>query len=417
MKPIKPSRRIRVLHIVGGMNRGGVETWLMHVLRHIDRERFQMDFMVHTAEACSYDNQVRAFGSRILPCLHPNRPWRYAKSFLRTVAAYGPYDIVHSHVHHYSGYTLLLAQRAGIPIRIAHSHNDASPQDISPSPLRRIYLTTTDHFIRRYATIGLAASGKAAEALFGRECRSSSFCRLLYYGIDLAPFRSQADPSVRAALQLPPDAFVIGHVGRFDEQKNHRFLLEIFRQVADADPRARLMLIGDGALRPAIEQRVAELGLTRRVVFTGVRADVPRLLLNALDLFVMPSLYEGLGLVCIEAQAAGLRCLFASTIPDEADTVPQLVTRLQLSQPASAWARVVIDTRNQARRISQAEALALVEKSPFDIRRSVAELTGLYQAATSPSPTRAGDFHRNTADISTQPAVDKPLHSGVPKTL
>jgi hypothetical protein len=134
-------------------------------------------------------------------------------------------------------------------------------------------------------------------------------------------------------------------------------------------------------------------------------------------LFVMPSLYEGLGLVCIEAQAAGLRCLFASTIPDEADTVPQLVTRLQLSQPASAWARVVIDTRNQAQRISQAEALALVEKSPFDIRRSVAELTGLYQAATSPSPTRAGDFHRNTADISTQPAVDKPLHSGVPKTL
>ena len=247
MKPIESTRRIRVLHIVGGMNRGGVETWLMHVLRHIDRERFQMDFMVHTAKPCSYDNEVRALGGRILPCLHPNRPWRYARNFRRIVAAYGPYDIVHSHVHHYSGYTLRLAQRAGIPIRIAHSHNDASPQDISPSPLRWIYLTTTKRFIRRYATIGLAASGKAAEALFGREWQRSSFCRLLYYGIDLAPFRAKADPSVRAALQLSPDAFVIGHVGRFDEQKNHRFLLEIFRHVADADPRTRLMLIGDGA--------------------------------------------------------------------------------------------------------------------------------------------------------------------------
>jgi glycosyltransferase involved in cell wall biosynthesis len=417
MKPTESTRRIRVLHIVGGMNRGGVETWLMHVLRHIDRERFQMDFMVHTAEPCSYDNEVRALGSRILPCLHPNRPWHYARNFRRTVAAYGPYDIVHSHVHHYSGYTLRLAQRAGIPIRIAHSHNDASPQDISPSPLRWIYLTTTERFIRRYATIGLAASGKAAEALFGREWQRSSFCRLLYYGIDLAPFRAKADPSVRAALQLPPDAFVIGHVGRFDEQKNHRFLLEIFRHVADADPRTRLMLTGDGALRPAIEQRVAELGLTGRVVFTGIRGDVPRLLLNALDLFVMPSLYEGLGLVCLEAQAAGVRCLFATTIPDEADTVPQLVTRLQLSQPASTWARVVLDTRDQARRISQAEALALVEKSPFDIRRSAAELARLYQTATAPSPTRSGDFRRNTGDPSIQHAVDMPLHSGVSKAL
>ena len=382
MKPIESTRRIRVLHIVGGMNRGGVETWLMHVLRHIDRERFQMDFMVHTTEPCSYDSEVHALGSRILPCLHPNRPWHYARNFRRIVAAYGPYDIVHSHVHHYSGYTLCLAHRAGIPIRIAHSHNDASPKDISPSPLRWIYLTTTERFIRRYATIGLAASGKAAEALFGREWQRSSFCRLLYYGIDLAPFRVQADPSVRAALQLPPDAFVIGHVGRFDEQKNHRFLLEIFRHVADADRRVRLMLIGDGALRPAIERRVTELGLEKRVVLTGIRADVPRLLLNALDLFVMPSLHEGLGLVCLEAQAAGLQCLFANTIPDEADVVPQLVTRLQLSQSASAWARVVLDTRDHVRRISQPEALVLMEKSPFDIRRSAAELARLYRNAT-----------------------------------
>jgi glycosyltransferase involved in cell wall biosynthesis len=342
-----------------------------------------MDFLVHTAEPCPYDNEIRALGSRILPCLRPQRPWSYARNFRRILAAYGPYQIVHSHVHHYSGYTLRLAQRAGTPIRIAHSHNDVCLQDASPGPLRWIYLTTAKRLIRRFGTIGLAASGKAAEALFGREWQRSLFCRLLYYGIDLAPFRVHADPSVRAILQFSQDAFVIGHVGRFDEQKNHRFLLEVFRNVADADSRARLLLIGDGPLRPAIERRVAELGLAERVVFAGLRADVPRLLLGAVDVFVIPSLYEGLGLVCLEAQAAGLPCVIADTIPAEADVVPQLVTRLRLSQPASSWARVIFARGKETPPITQDEALAAMEASPFNIRTAVAELTRVYETAAA----------------------------------
>ena len=380
---MESAARIRVLHIVGGMGRGGVETWLLHVLRHIDRERFQMDFLVHTVEPCPYDNQIRALGSQILPCLRPQRPWSYARNFRRILAACGPYQIVHSHVHHYSGYTLRLAQRAGTPIRIAHSHNDVSPQDTSPGPLRWIYLNTAKRWIRRFATIGLAASGKAAEALFGPGWQRTSLCRLLYYGIDLAPFHAHPDPSVRAMLQFSQDAFVIGHVGRFDEQKNHRFLLEVFRNVADADSRARLLLIGDGPLRPAIERRAAELGLADRVLFTGLRADVPRLLLGAVDVFVMPSLYEGLGLVCLEAQAAGLPCVIADTIPSEADVVLQLVTRLRLSQSASSWARVIFARCNEAPPITQAEALALMEASPFNIQRAVAELTRVYETASA----------------------------------
>jgi len=378
---MESAARIRVLHIVGGMGRGGVETWLLHVLRHIDRERFQMDFLVHTVEPCPYDNQIRALGSQILPCLRPQRPWSYARNFRRILAAYGPYQIVHSHVHHYSGYTLRLAQRAGTPIRIAHSHNDVCLQDASPGLLRWIYLVTAKRWIRRFGTMRLAASEKAAEALFGSRWQRSSICRLLYYGIDLEPFRVQADPSVRAVLRLAPDAFVIGYVGRFDAQKNHRFLLEIFRNAAEADSRTRLMLVGDGPLRPAIERRVAELGLTERVVFAGLRADVPRLLLGAVDVFVMPSLYEGLGLVCLEAQAAGLPCVIADTIPAEADVVPQLVTRLRLSQPASSWARVIFARCKETPPITQDEALAAMEASPFSIRTAVAELTRVYETA------------------------------------
>lgn len=251
---------------------------------------------------------------------------------------------------------------------------------------------TAKSFIHRCATIGLAASREAAEALFGSAWERGPLCRLLYYGIDLAPFRAKADPSVRAALQLAPDALVIGHVGRFDEQKNHRFLLEIFRSVADADLRARLLLIGDGRLRQEIVRRASEMGLAERVVFTGVRTDVPKLLLNAVDILVMPSLYEGLPLVCLEAQAAGVRCLLANTISREADVVPQLMKRVPLSQPASTWARVALEIRHDARRIRRTEALALLENSPFNICRSVSQLTWLYETAVDPSLTGAADF-------------------------
>jgi glycosyltransferase involved in cell wall biosynthesis len=288
---------------------------------------------------------------------------------------------VHSHVHHYSGYTLRLAQSAGISVRIAHSHVDASRQDVFPSLLRWIYLTTATRWIRRSATIGLAASEKAAVALFGPAWQRASLCRLLYYGIDLEPFQAEPDQSVRGSLQLPSDAFVIGHVGRFVEQKNHGFLLEIVRSVADSDPRTRLVLIGDGPLRPAIERRAAELGLTERVVFAGLRTDVPRVLLGAVDVFVMPSLYEGLPLACLEAQAAALPCVIANSITAETDVVPQLVTRLGLSQPASTWAGSVLAKRNQARPIIQDEALAVMEASPFNIHRSAAELARLYETA------------------------------------
>lgn len=394
MKATESTRRLRILHIVGGMGRGGLETWLMHVLRHIDRGRFEMDFMVHTADACAYDEEIRALGGRVLPCLQCSRPWIYAKHFRRLLAEFGPYDIVHSHVAHFSGYTLRLAQRAGVPVRIAHSHNDTKLSDRSPNPFRRIYLVTTKRWIRCHATLGLAVSAKAAEALFGPAWQSGSLCRLLSYGIDLDPFRAGRNPSLRATLPLPTDAFVIGHVGRFVDQKNHRFLLEVTRAVVDANPNTCLLLIGDGPLRRAIERRAAELSLTKHVVFAGLRSDVPRLLLGMVDVFVMPSLYEGLGLVCIEAQAAGLPCVIADTVPGEADAVPRLVTRLSVSESASTWAEAVLAKRGEAPPVTQGEALAILEASPFNIRKATGELARVYENAVASAPGHAWDSLR-----------------------
>lgn len=375
---------IRILHVLGGMVRGGVETWLMHVLRHIDREHFQMDFLVHTTQPCAYDDEIRALGSQIIPCLDPPRPWLYAHNFKRVLREHGPYDIVHSHVHHYSGYVLRLAQQAGVPVRMAHSHNDTSPGEVNAGLLRRGYLTLMKRWIAQHATVGLAASRLAAADLFSPVWETDPRWQILYYGIDLTPFQGHINPvTVRAELNIPAEVFVIGHVGRFAEQKNHSFLVDIVTEVAKREPRTRLLLVGDGSLRPAIEQKVAQADLTDRVIFAGLRADVPRLMRGVMDVFVLPSFYEGLPLVGIEAQAAGLPVILSDAITEEVDRVRPLVQRLSLAQPASVWAELILAVRDAAPAITQQEALAVIEKSSFNIQTSVKSLAEVYFACST----------------------------------
>lgn len=369
----------RILHVVSRMDRGGIETWLMHILRHIDREHFPMDFLVHTTQPCAYDDEIRSLGSKIIPCLHPSQPLLYARKFKRILREHGPYNVVHSHVHHFTGYVLRLAQQAGVPVRIAHSHLDSSSLESKAGLYRRLYLALTKGWIARYATIGLGASRKAVADLFNSVWETDPRWQVFYCSIDLTPFRALVDSvTVRAEFGIPADAFVLGHVGRFDEQKNHVFLVDIAAEFAKREPKMRLLLLGDGSLRPDIEQKVAQLGLTERVIFAGIRTDVPQLMLGAMDLFLLPSLCEGLPLVLIEAQAARLPCIFSDVITEEAEVVKPLVRRLSLSQLASAWTEEILNVREGATGVTQAESFMLVEQSPFDIRTGVKKLEKLY---------------------------------------
>jgi glycosyltransferase involved in cell wall biosynthesis len=345
-------RPVCILQVVGGMNFGGVETWLMHVLRHIDRERFRMDFLVHTAQPCAYGEEIQKLGSKIIPCLGTSRPWRYARNFRRALKEHGPYEVVHSHVHHFSGFVVYLAHRAGVPVRITHSHSDTSLNDGRATTLRTGYLQLMEHLIRRHATTGIACSRKAAASLYGAAWQNDNRWKVVYCGIDLEPFRQPVDRAeVRRELNIPEDAFVLGHVGRFHEPKNHTFLIDIAAEVARREPNMRLLLVGDGPLRPQIEAKVACLGLTDKVIFAGFRSDVPRLMKGAMDLFVFPSRYEGLGLVLIEAQAAGLPCVYSDTVPAEADVVKSNICRLSLQASLNQWSSLITATfreRNQS---------------------------------------------------------------------
>ncbi|MEG4632697.1 glycosyltransferase family 1 protein [Microcoleus sp. AR_TQ3_B6] len=373
----KPS--IRILHAVGGMNRAGTETWLMHILRNIDRDRFQMDFLVHTDQPCAYDEEIRTLGSKIIPCLDRSKPWLYSRNLKRVLREYGPYDIIHSHVHHFSGYILWLAKQVGVPIRIAHSHNDTSEVDAHASFLRRLYTTLMKGFIQGSATTGLAASRVAAVALFGDDWENNPRWQVLYCGIDLTPFKTPVDGLVlRRELGIPEDAFIIGHVGRFEDQKNHLFILEIAAIVAKKYPGMRLLLIGDGILRSMIEEKVKQMGLTPYVIFAGLRSDVPQLMQSMMDVFLLPSIHEGLPVVGIEAQAAGLPLVLSDVITDELDR-SLLIKRLSLSRSALQWSDLILNTWESQLDISKPEMLKIMEYSPFNIQNSLTNLVNLYQ--------------------------------------
>ena len=370
---------IKILHVVGGMNPGGTETWLMHVLRDLDQTRFQMDFLVHTREPCAYDEEIRALGSQIIPCLNPSEPWTYAFNFKRLLGEHGPYDIVHSHVHHFSGYVLCLAKQAGVPIRIAHSHNDTTSAKAKAGWQRRFYLALMESWLNRYATLGLAASSKAAAALFGSIWKVDPHWQINYCGIDLTPFQEIVSQSaVRDELGIPSDAFVIGHVGRFQEQKNHAFLLDIFAKVAQQEPRTYLLLVGDGPLKQDIMQQAVQVGLAEQVIFTGLRYDIPRLMMGAMNVFVLPSFFEGLPLVGMEAQAAGLPFILSDVITEELDVVKPLMQRLSLSEPACDWAAAVLAARETSSNMKQPKALNIMRRSPFNIQNSLRELEKVY---------------------------------------
>jgi glycosyltransferase involved in cell wall biosynthesis len=371
-----PHRPLRVLHVLGQMNPGGVESWLLNVFRTARPDRVAFDVMVHQAAAGAYDAELQELGIGI----HRNTEYRsvarYYRRFREIAAASAGYDVVHSHVHHYSAVVLACAAALGIPARIAHSHNDTQAADRHSSAPRRAYLAAMRQLLRISATKGIACSGLAAAALFGEQWESTG-CELLYCGIDPARFAGAIERApVRREFGIPREGELVIHVGRYDHQKNHSLLVDAFAVLAGRRPSAYLVLVGGGPLEDSIRARTGQLGIEHRVRFCGRRADVPRLL-NAADVFAFPSHHEGLPLSCLEAQAAGLPLVISDRITPEVIVVPDRVTRLPLGT-AESWAAGIEAAFRQIP--DRDRGMSAVAGSPFDIHRSTASLLSLYSA-------------------------------------
>ncbi len=370
---------IKVLQCVYSMDRGGVETWLMHVLRNIDRQRYHIDFVTFSGKPGDFWGEINALGSRIFSCVSPASPLRHWQEFRTILERFGPYDVVHSHDTTWNGSVLAIAKKLGVPIRIAHSHNDIS-QSMPVGLAMHAYTQWSIWKSKQCATHGLACSALAASSYYGKGWQSDPRWSVFYCGVDLTPFAEEVDShALRSALGIPEHSFVVGHVGSFrNRQKNHAFLVKIANELSQIDKTIYWLLVGDGVLRHTIQNEATRLGLIDRMIFTGLRSDVPQLMYGAMDVFLFPSLYEGLGLVMVEAQAAGLPCVCSDVIPEEADVVPGLVMRMSLTQPAIDWAHAIVNMRKSNQLPSRKEALKMVEESPFNLFNTIHVLESLY---------------------------------------
>lgn len=325
----------RLLCIVGGMNAGGAETFLMKIYREMDRTQFQMDFAVATANKCYYDDEIISMGGRIYKISPKSsgivRNFNSIKELVRREKyAY----VLRTSQHSLSALELFAARMGGAKTTIFRSSNSNTTTGAGKDLLL--------HRICRFmplwnANIRLAPSTEAAEFMFGRNCVKNGRALLLHNAIDLSVFHYDinAGTHIRNELKIPVDTTVIGHIGRFNQQKNHTFLLDVFKQYNRKNRNSVLLLVGKGELESAIREKASALGISDKIIFTGVRSDVPALL-SAMDVFVFPSLYEGMPNTVIEAQATGLPCLIADTITREAD-ITGLVHYLPLGD-AGTWA-------------------------------------------------------------------------------
>jgi glycosyltransferase involved in cell wall biosynthesis len=304
------TREVRVLHVLGVMDRGGAETRTVELMHQLRESRFRLDVCTLSGRRGFYDDEIRRLGGQVLPCpLEPTItfPLRFMMLLRR-----GRYDIVHSQVHQFSGYLLTLARFIGVRHRIAHIRSTSDGQDDTWS--RRRYRRAMRALMDLNASRIIGVSASALHSLWGSAWSTDRKKVVVYDGIEPSRYEPRWDRrATRAELNVSADAEVVVHVGRFVRAKNHAALLPIARALHMRRPNAVLVLAGDGPLRPSIERGVARKGLSGMVRMLGARSDVPRLL-HASDVLVFPSLWEGLGDVVIEALAAGIPVV-ANPIP------------------------------------------------------------------------------------------------------
>lgn len=356
---------IRVLQVVTYMGRGGLETMLMNYYRHIDHSKVQFDFLTHRDFEADYDKEILSLGGQIfhLSKLNPISS-SYKNELDEFFNSHQEYRVVHSHLDCMSGIPLKEARKCHIPYRIAHAHSSNQTKDIK-YPLKLIFKRN----ITKNANYLFACGEQAGKWMFNTD----NF-KVLNNAIDAKAysFNSIFRKSIRKEFYIPNDSFVIGHVGRFMNPKNHTFIIDIFNQFHKDHPNSYLMLVGEGELKTSIQDKVRTLGLEDYVIFTGLRSDVNELL-QAMDVFLFPSLYEGLPVSIIEAQAAGLPCLISDKVPIECKKT-DLVYQLSLEDSFNTWADKILELSHITRRDTYEE----IKQSGFDIVENAKWLENFY---------------------------------------
>ncbi len=366
MKPV------RILWLNGGaLDYGGISTFMMNYLSHMDRTRVAVDILVHGVQQGPREQEAVALGAKVMHVPYKRDGIARNRRAIRAAMAEGRYDIVHAHMDGENGAVLSLARDAGILCRMSHSHNTSF---LTENPLKLMLLNRSARRIPSVATHLLACSEAAGRFLYGDAAVDAGCLTVVKNAIVPAAFRfdAAARNRMRERYRLG-DTFVVGHIGRLDYQKNQAFLLDAFAAALHKRPDMTLLMAGDGADRAALEAQAARLGVDHAVRMIGYCGDIPALL-SAMDAFVLPSRFEGLGIVLIEAQASGLPCYASDAVPR--DTLVTNCAYLPLTE--SKWADALASMHFAADRTADDGAFAA---HGYDVEQAAEALMRLYEEA------------------------------------
>lgn len=376
-------RKIKVLIVAGSMDLGGIENQLMHLLRNADKEKFQIDF-TSTMQNAYYRSEIEALGGNyiVIPAMSHANPFPYC-SALYHIMKDGKYDVVHSHELFHSGIVLLVAKLAGVPVRVAHAHNwhDGDGTGKRRSLVRTIYNSVMRQWILRCSTQQLACSTLAGKFLYGDEWIQKSSYHLVFNSVDTAKFLDCFDREETGEFC---DGWCnVLQVGRVTRVKNQLFLTEIAAEMKRRGKKIRILCAGDGDADylEAIQKEIDKNGLQEYMQMLGLRRDIDTLMRKA-SAFVLPSQYEGMPLVLIEAQASGLPCVVADTFSHEVDFGLDRVQWLKLDGNVSAWADAV-EKAVVSGRAEKAQVAQKVNEKRFDSRMFAQTLCKLYEESCS----------------------------------
>ena len=366
----------KILDITTSLKIGGMANGLLQTLRHLDRERFQFSIYACYTDPPSITEELQDMGIKVIHA--PDYfagPLNYFRHFSKILKEHGPFDMVHAHPYTTSGALMFLAKRAGIPIRIAHAHNDHRTREAAQRVHKKTYNAFMRSMLRRYATAGLGVSANSNESMFGKGWDSDPRFEVIYGGTDFDAFEIKSNIPV-ADIQKP-DGPVISLSGRLAHAKNPYFALDIFNALLKIEPSSNLLFIGDGELREGLEEKTKELGLIDKVTFAGMRSDVPALLRHYVDALLLPSFHEGLPRAAVEAQAAGLPVLTSTNITRECDYTDQ-VEFMNLDDSAVEWAKT-LQTQLDQGKVGFDQALAHARQSDFDVKKHAANIADFYE--------------------------------------
>lgn len=366
-------QKIKVLHVFEYFAQGGIENLVMNIFRNIDRDKFQFDFAFINKTPGVFDDEAKALGGNIYYFNSEEKTFsNYRKSLTRIIKDNGPYDVVHSHMYYFSGYILKVAKRCGVKVRIAHSHETLKGRN--PTLKRRMYEKFMRKMILKNATDLLACSDLAGKVVFGDRANY----KVLYNGIDLKRFTFDNQKRLRLRKELNiENNFVLLNVGRFADQKNHKYLLKIFKEVTTKIGNAFLILIGAGPLMDEVKAQIEENLLDSKVLILSNIKNTEDYY-NAADVFLLPSKYEGMGIVTVEAQATGLYSFLSDKITKEVG-ITDIAEYLSISGSPSVWADKIVNIKDGE--TAREKYCSILADSEFNIEKTVSNLCEVYLKA------------------------------------